>query len=164
MAATINVLCPQTEDSIEMYVDPEETVEDIKERCQGYWQVDGENGDYVLMRSNTELSSSKTVISSDLQDGDVVKYLKKEKTDNGKKECVDLKPEEILSLAERWLEENIGVESDNLKLVERESGQNNTNLELKNTDLGEHYTVVVEGKKVKTYIPGMMENFELDQT
>lgn len=166
MSATINVLCPQNEDSIEMYVDPEERIEEVEERCQSYWQLEDESDEYVLIRGDTELASGKTVISSDLQDGDVVRYLKKEKLekkDNGKKESLKLKPKEILSLAQKWLKDNIGVESDNLELVERESRQSGTNLQFKNTDREEHYTVVVEGKKVKTYIPALMDDVELEK-
>lgn len=166
MSATINVLCPQVEESIEMYVDPEETIEEVKERCHGYWQMDGDSDEYVLMSNKTELTSRKTVISSDLEDGDVVKILKKKKSeeqDKRRKESVDLKSEETLSLGERWLEDNIGVETDNLELVERESGKNNTTLQFKNTDRDEQYTIVVEGKKVKTYIPALMNDIECEE-
>ena len=156
MSATITVICPEIEDSIEIYVDPEEKIEDIIERCQEYWQLEEEDSDHALMKRKNKLVSDKTVISSDLQDNDVVK-LRKEKTvketDKIKEKNIDLNPEEILSLAERWLDNNIGVNSEQLKLLERQSGDDSTNLLFKNTELDERYTVVVKGGKIKTYIP-----------
>ncbi len=70
-----------------------------------------------------------------------------------KKESVDLKPEEILSMAEKWLNNNIGVDPDNLELVEKQREQSVTNLQFRNIECGKKYTVEIEGGKVKTYIP-----------
>lgn len=160
MSATITVLRAGTEDSVEMYVNPEERVGEIIERCQSYWQLDGADGEYLLLKRNDQLSSEKTVISSEIHDNDVVKFIEKsmiEESDKAGKEKVDLNPEEILSLAERWLSDNIGVNSDNLELVKKQTKQNLTNLQFRNTECDEEYTVEIEGGKVKIYIPGLIE-------
>jgi len=159
MSATITVLRAETEDSIEMYVSPEEKIEDIIERCQSYWQLEGPCDEYGLMRNNTKLISHKTVISSDLQDNDVVRLLEKRAIKgNGseKSECESLKPEEILSLAERWLKDNIGTKPENLKLVEKQESKKGTCLQFRNKECDEHYTVLVKGRKVETYIPALV--------
>ncbi len=156
MSATITVLRDGTEDSVEMYVNPEEKISEIIERCESYWQIEEDGNEYVLMKRNAKLSSDKTVITSELQDNDVVKIREKSKTketDVGKKESVDLKPEEILSMAEKWLNNNIGVDPDNLELVEKQREQSVTNLQFRNIECGKKYTVEIEGGKVKTYIP-----------
>ncbi len=158
MSATITVLRPGNEDTVEMYVTPEEKIKDIIERCQSYWQLEGSCDKYGLMRNNTELLSHKTVISSDLQDNDVVRFFEKGSMEEGEKSEVDsLKPEEILSLAEKWLKDNIGVKRDNLKLLEKREREKETSLQFRNNERDEYYTILVKGKKVKTYIPALVE-------
>jgi len=164
MSATINVFCPEIDDSIEIYVEPEEKIEEIIERCRTYWQLEGDQEEYALMRNNNKLSSGKSVISSDLQDNDVVKLWKEEELKKEEiEEPVNLKPEEILSLAERWLKDNIGVKSEELELVEKQDGQIGTNLQFKNTELDEQYTVLVKGNKVERYIPALIDKADIDQ-
>ncbi len=158
MSATITVLRPGTEDSIEMYVSPEERIKDIIERCQSYWQLEGPSDKYGLMRNNAELLSHETVISSDLKDNDVVRFLEKGALEESEKSEVDsLKPEEILSLAEKWLKDNIGVKRDKLELLGKQERENETSLQFRNNESDEHYTILVKGKKVKTYIPALVE-------
>lgn len=166
MSATITVLRAGTEDSIEMYVEPEEKIKEVIERCQGYWQLEGDRGEYLLMKRNSKLISEKTVISSDLQDNDVVKFRKKstiKENDSEKNECEDLTPDEILSLAERWLQNNIGVKSGNLELLEKQRRQSSSHLQFKNTESDEHYTILIKGRKVRTYIPALMDHIEKNQ-
>lgn len=166
MSAIITILRSETEESIQMYIEPEEKVENIIDRCLGYWQIEDESDRYTLRKSNTEIVSEKTVISSNIQEGDVLRLSKKisdkelEKTDV---EGEDVEEKDAIDLAERWLHTNIGIEYDNLDLIGYSKEEEGFRLVFKNSGLEEHYTVGIEGGDVTNYIPAIMEDIELGE-
>ncbi len=165
MSAIITILRSETEESIQMYIDPEEKVENIIDRCLGYWQIEDESDRYALCKSNTEIVSEKTVISSNIQEGDVLRLSKKISDKELEKTNVegDVKEKDAIDLAERWLHTNIGIEYDNLDLIGYSKEEDGFRLVFKNSSLDEHYTVGIEGGHVTNYIPAIMEDIELGE-
>ncbi|MFW6048141.1 MAG: hypothetical protein ACOC87_02455 [Candidatus Natronoplasma sp.] len=164
MAAIVTILREGSSDSIQMYVDPDEKVEQIIDNCKDYWRLEGDLEDYVLIRKNTRIPHKKTVISSNLQEGDVVRFCERDKCQTPKERVEkDSEVKDPVFSAEKWLKENVGLNMDNVDIIDREVKGNSTKILFKNLVRDEHYTVVVQSGDVETYIPAMMEEFDLEE-
>ncbi len=164
MAAIVTILREGSSDSIQMYVDPDEKVEKIIDNCKEYWRLEGDLEDYVLIRRNTRIPHKKTVISSNLQEGDVVRFCERDKCQTPKKKLEkDFEVKDPVFSAENWLKENVGLNLDNLDIIDREVKGDSTKILFKNLNRDEHYTVIVQGGDVETYIPAMMEEFDPEE-
>lgn len=160
MSAIVTILREGTSESIQVYVDPKEKIEDIINRCKEYWSLEGSLDDYVLIRNNVELSREKTVISSDIKEGDVIRFCERGETPTSEKREKTAEKKDPVSSAKQWLQENLGLTQDNLEMIERSDGDNSTKLGFKNLDRDEHYTVIIQSGDVKTYIPALMEDLD----
>lgn len=165
MSAIITIIMYETGKSIQMSVGPEEHIEKIIERCTAYWKLEGEIDDYILVKNDTELQKDKTVISSEIQEGDVIRFYKKENRDteeraDGLKEVESSENDEIL--AERWLKQNIGVVTGNIDLVQGKNTETAKQLLFKNLERNQHYSLVIENGSVKTYLPAILDVFDYE--
>ncbi len=167
MSAIVTILRPETEENIQMYIEPEEKVEDIIDRCMGYWQIDGDTDRFALSKGNTDLISDKTVFSSEIQEGDVLRFCEKGTTESSageKSESKVLKNADAIELAETWLQRNIGLDSEDMRLMESSKVEEESfKLLFQNTELDEHYTVFIEGRSVVNYIPAIADDMDLEE-
>lgn len=167
MSAIITVLKPEGGDSVQMYVNAEEKVEEVIERCIAYWQIEGDVEDYDLVHNDARLISSKTVISSDIQGGEVLRLCeRKEDVDEAGKDLSDEESSEkdVVVLAKEWLEKNIGLDTSKIELISRDKMESGTHLLFENIEAEEeYYTVIVEQGQVKKYIPAVVDYAEFGE-
>ena len=167
MSAIITVLKPEGGDSVQMYVKAEEKVEEVIERCIAYWQIEGDVEDYELVHNDARLKSSKTVISSDIQGGEVLRLCEKEEdVDEAGNDHSDEEPAEkdFVVIGKEWLEKNIGLDTSKIELISRDKMESGTHLLFENIESEEeYYTVIVEQGQVKKYIPAVVDYAELGE-
>ncbi|MEF8874605.1 MAG: hypothetical protein V5A88_08055 [Candidatus Thermoplasmatota archaeon] len=175
MTAIVTILNAEKEESIQMNLDAEERIEEIIQKCEDFWCPAGgtdfgyggqdEQGedqevyqDHVLLKGDAVLDSEKTVISYNIQDGDVLKFVKRsvlKSSAGGTKSPRDrsLGRDESIERAQRWLNENIGVEGTDLELVSEKEDDGCLTLVFKETGDNEYFTVRLEGGVVSEYLP-----------
>lgn len=162
MSAIVTILREGTSESIQVYVDPNEKIEDVINRCKDYWRLEGGLEDYVLIRNNMNLPRNKTVISSDIKEGDVLRFTDKDNSQSSEKKKEGGKKKDPISSSEDWLNENLGLKKDNLEMIERSEENSSVKIIFKNLDRDEHYTIITQNGDVKTYIPAFVEDLEIE--
>lgn len=161
MGAIITILKENSSESIQMQVEPDELIERILSRCKLYWGIDKEN--VVLKKGDSVLDIDKLVIDSNVQDGDVIKLASK--TEDRKKEIgrknSKVKDQKPIQVAKRWLQKNIGLECEDIELVEEKELGNTISLLFANKNLEEHYSIKVDEKNgiVVNYVPALTDEF-----
>ncbi len=160
MSAIITILRSNMDESIQMYVDPEEKIEKIIDRCIGYWGINGTTEEYTLIKNDVELNPDKTVISSEIQDGNVVRFCREENRDDeqvydGKVSDVDHE-----DIAMDWLEKNIGFGPEDIDPVKKIDKGGEKQLLFKDAEKKQYYTLVLQNGSVKTYIPAISDVFD----
>ncbi len=170
MSAIVTILNAEKEKSIQMNLDPEETINEIIQKCEDYWLIgygsksQDRKEEYSLLKGDMVLNPEKTVISCDIQDGDVLKFVKgfSIETPVQEDESRDVKQkierDESVMRAKRWLEDNIGVESRNLRIVDEKNWSDEEKdqelvIIFKEGEKGDHFTVKLKDGWVKKYIP-----------
>ncbi|MFP3872723.1 MAG: hypothetical protein ACOCTR_04905 [Candidatus Natronoplasma sp.] len=169
MSAIVTILYAEKEKSIQMNLNPGETIEEIIHKCEDYWLLDrnpGGQNEHVLLRGNETLAPEETVISSDIQDGDVLKFMRRSEyipppppeSEDG---AVKLRKRELTERARDWLEQNIGLDPEKMELVggDRAGGERCRELTLvfKEAEGEDYFTVQLKDGKVVKYIPTKME-------
>lgn len=162
MSAIVTILREGTSESIQVYVDPNEKIKDVIERCKDYWRLEGTTEDYVLIKNNMKLSRQKTVISSDLKEGDVLRFTEKGSSPSREEIEEQGMEDDPVSNSKEWLSKNLGLETDELETIERTKEEGSVKMVFKNTDRDEHYTIITKNSAVKTYIPAYVEDLEIE--
>jgi len=170
MTAIVTILHAEKEKSIQMNLDPEERVEEIIQKCEDFWCVGGGENfgsgfqkedqdvyqEHVLLRGNVVLDPEETVISTNIQDGDVLKFVEKsvvsstERKSRGERH---LGKDESVRRGKRWLSENIGVEENEVELVSEEEENGCLTLVFKESRDDGYFTVRLEDGVVSEYLP-----------
>ena len=167
MSAIVTVLRETTSENIQVYVDPKERIEDIISRCKDYWRLEGSLDDYVLIRNNMKLPKDKTVISSDIREGDVIRFCRKDRDDEQKSrtkksETNTETDKDPVTSSKDWLRQNLGLDVEDLKAVKKLEEEDSTKIVFKNQSIDQNYTVTTKNGEVQTYIPAVVEDIDLN--
>ncbi|MCK4757630.1 MAG: hypothetical protein KAS67_04185 [Thermoplasmata archaeon] len=127
--------------SIEVEVEPSETVQSLIETAVNYWGLDNDAGYCVKM--GLEMVPSEAKFSDiDLKPGDTMVILDEDRWLG------------MIGLAKAWIEENIGDPAGSLELKSSiEDGARSTFILENSQDTERSFEVVVSGTRVEMYRP-----------
>ncbi|MFP4001219.1 MAG: hypothetical protein ACLFSM_09160 [Thermoplasmata archaeon] len=162
MSAIVTIIREGTSESIQVYVDPNEKIKDVIDRCKDYWRLEGTTEDYVLIKNNMKLSRQKTVISSDLKEGDVLRFTGKGSSTSREETEEQRREDDPVAVSKEWLSENLGLETDELETIEKRESESSLKMVFKDVDRDQHYTIITKNSVVKTYIPAYVEDLDIE--
>ncbi|MFW5928036.1 MAG: hypothetical protein ACOCSL_02450 [Thermoplasmatota archaeon] len=173
MAARIKLVYPPKNDNIKIEIQQHNKIDEILRRVVNFWIEEGDPDDYALVNKEGKLDREKTLDKENIVGGDELTLVKKsrlgsikdheqnksnDKLDDDMKDSNNLDDVEFnydkkLNMAEEWLEDNIGVNRDDLNIVESDLNQNKSSIVFSDKKNDCFYTTIIENEKVTRYVP-----------